>query len=406
VRETKTNSDTQPDPFAPTRPPDAQEVKWRTPVSVWLKSEYLDSESYFRSGCGRDYEGASWPLGVKFVADPKLDQDLSVLIDGKFDAAVRRAFSLPWHYSKLRIAGPYRPSGANFVIRNIGHWRGEPWRFDELKAVLTDRTFEFGIGSVQHLYALTPFCIIAQRWLDDPVITLSNYAVDCYILLFYSFETFIQECLAFDAHQQCFPADRIIGAYQHVYAHALRPSDVISTDPRMLNLARLTSRELPWDDIVTTRGQGRLPNRSWGHPDARMRAQREALFERRMEAHLMVAIAAACCGLQAFAGRPSALVRTMEAPPTSEQLAPLWLRHVLGDYDHGTTLSPSHSGLQTPGIMEPRTEAELSIGNAASPLARRHQPEAFDRRRWQGLFETTIENHSVAQWRERLSQLD
>jgi hypothetical protein len=232
VRETTVASGKTRSAFDRTPPPDANEVKWRSPLNVWLKSEYLESENYFRSGCSSDYEGASWPLGVKFVPDPKLDQDLSVLIDGKFDYAVRKAFSLPWHHSKLRIAGPYHASGATFVIRNIGRWREEPWRFDELTAVLTDRTFDFAIGSVQQLYALTPFCIIAQRWLDDPVVTLSSNVVDCYILLFYSFETFLQECLAFGAHQQGVSAEHIIESYQHLYSHAIVPSDVIPADPR------------------------------------------------------------------------------------------------------------------------------------------------------------------------------
>jgi hypothetical protein len=188
-----------------------------------------------------------------------------------------------------------------------------------------------------------------------------------------------------------------------------------------LRLNQLAGRTLRWEDIYTTRDRARLRNRNWDHRDALTRAHREGLFELRMEAHLMVAVAAACCGLQAFAERPSALVRTMALPPTVEQLAPFWLRHVLGECDYAgecerlltnladrydVGLSPSHSGLPTPGLTQPRTEAELGIGNAVSPLTGRHQREVFDGRRWQGLFETTLEDQSIQQWYERLSQAD
>ena len=110
--------------MSPTLQEDGTDPIWRSTLSVWLKSEYLDHENYFRlNSAYAEYEGSSWPLGLGLPPDPATGlRTAGLVIDAILNEDVQRAWQLPWHYSRLRIEIPPRRSGANFVIRNVGHW--------------------------------------------------------------------------------------------------------------------------------------------------------------------------------------------------------------------------------------------------------------------------------------------
>ena len=129
----------------------------------------------------------------------------------------------------------------------------------------------------------------------------------------------------------------------------------------------------------------------------------------------MVAIAAACQGLSNFAsGRvSSALVRAMDAPPGIDALAPHWLGHVTGGYDHAAQcadllkslaryyeqdLSSDLHGMPIPSFQWPRDEPDLwSIVTPHSYIHGCTTGDAYDPYRWK-LFDVPLDDASVIRW--------
>ena len=374
---------------------------WTTPLFPWIKSQRLDGETYFRNGSRYpDYDSSSWPLGIGLGRDPVTGADPNtVVIDGMFDYHVKNAFRLPWRYSRLRIETPSRRSAANFAVENIGHWNGDASRFAEIIAALSERASELRAEKVQVSFALTPFCIIAQRWTRSADAAEPDSVVDTHLAFFYTFATFLQESLAFEAYRGGHSAEAIAAAYQHIYSNAW-PVDAIPADPAQFALAKLSRSSLPWDDIRTTAQTEGLPNRIGGYFANRPRVFREKLFYSRLQAHLTVAIAAACRGLASFDAPQmrSPLLQSIGAPPGQEMLASAWLRHVFGSYDYaaecdallatlarhyGSAPVVGQHGRPAPEFLYPRTSAEQSIAFTNPPMwGGRDEPEGIDAHRW------------------------
>jgi len=76
---------------------------------------------------------------------------------------------------------------------------------------------------VKTIFALKPFCIIAQRWARADTHGEPARILDTNLLVFYTFETFIQESLAFAARRRSISADTVIAAYEHVYSNTWPP---------------------------------------------------------------------------------------------------------------------------------------------------------------------------------------
>jgi hypothetical protein len=128
----------------------------------------------------------------------------------------------------------------------------------------------------------------------------------------------------------------------------------------------------------------------------------------------MVAIAVACQGLANFAlGRVrSALVRTSERPPDIEALAPHWLGHMTGSYDHaaecadllqglarhyGQDLSEKLRGVPIPPHRNPSDPVESSIAATRDFLWGCTINEPIDAYRW-NLFDASLDDESVIRW--------
>jgi hypothetical protein len=408
-----------PDPtMSPTLQEDGTDPIWRSTLMVWLKSEYLDHENYFRlNSAYAEYEGASWPLGLGLPPDPATGLLTEVLvIDAVFNEDVKRAWQLPWHYSKLRIEIPPRRSGANFVIRNVGHWNGDAGRFQDIMAPVTIPKRSAREAVVEKIYALSPFCVIAQSWIDDRRPQRFSGIVETDIVLFYTFETFIQECLALEAFRKGIEIEKIIASYDHVYSNVWRP-EAIPSRPEEFRLSGLVGSSFDWSQILTTAKSMELARQDkQGFP---MRALRAQLYHFRRQTHLMVAIAAACHGLRALdrVDTRTPLVELMQSPPTHGQLASSWLRHMLGGYDHaaectrllvhlakryGIDLAPGDVGLfLSTAERLPRTAAEHSVASFRG--VGRHGPQTHDRYRW-ALFDSSLEDDSLLSWREKLTR--
>jgi hypothetical protein len=390
---------------------------WQSPICVWVKSKYLDIDSYFSSG--GDYpemDGASWPLGIPLTWERQTDADPRVsVIDGAFDYHVKNAWKLPWQYSTLTIQTPPRRSMTNFTIRNIGYWNRDPAKFAQLMRLLHDRRFEFpGAGTVRKAFAITPFCVLSQHWLEEPAGT--EPIVDTYLIFFYTFETFLQESLALEAHRNGVDAGKIASSYEHIYTHARRPPDVVLEDPSNLVMTSLAGSSPVWDEIRATKSSKDARRGQTDHARALLRKIRRTLFELRLQTHLMVGIAAACRGISRFEreGSSSKLTTTMEHPPTVSDLAPFWLRHLLGCYDHadeceamlislakqyGTRLISGADNKLRPQSIQARTVAEESIATARGPLLDSADEPGIGSS-CREIFATFLDDESLLRWRQ------
>jgi hypothetical protein len=378
---------------------------------VWLSSEFVDPSGYFRFDPPvAVYEAAGWPLGVTPTGDNK-DQQIAMvnMLDGHFDGDVRSALELPRRYTGLHFRPPPRRDMAKLWIRHVGRWDGEPHRLAEIVAGLARLPTQRHPSYKFHaLYALTPFCIIGQTWCERDA-SEPAYIVDTTIAFFYTFETLIQECFISDARRAGASTADILAAYEHRYANVRSQPNLLLRDPTRLKLACYANPSIDWDSIRAT------PENRVGGPGWEARHSREFLFVSRLQAHLMVAIAAACQGLANFAsGRAqSALVRTMDAPPGVEALAPHWLGHMTGGYDHaaecaellqslaryyGQDLSSDLHGMPIPPFQWPAAAPDL--WPIKTPLSYLHgctTADAYDPYRWK-LFDVSLDDASVIRW--------
>jgi hypothetical protein len=397
---------------------------WKMPLYVWLKSEFLDGNDALRfETVGDEFHGASWPLGLELNPDGRLRPDPRFLvIDLAFDGNVKSAWQLPRLATKLRIETPDPRAEANFVISNAGRWNQEASRFHDICRGLTHQLRGYRYVRMHKAYALTPFCIIGQQWvesLDDapePFRDISEIR-HTDIVLFYTFETFIQECLAVEGRAKGLDRDVIAGQYQHIYTNSW-PPDVIATNPAQLALTRLVNPSLDWEEIRTTAATANRPTRSRGAPGSMPRILRENLFRLRLQTHLMVAVAAALRGLKAFSERRarSELVHPIESLPDMNSLAPFWLRHALGACDHAKECHAllanlaqcygNDAGFQRlvdeGSFLEPHTAAERSIamtptiGYGTMVLS-----ADCDIRRW-ALFDSWLDDTSMLAWIDKV----
>lgn len=374
-------------------------------LRIWLKSEYLDPENYFRFGSKYpEYEGASWPLGIALNPDARL-----LVVDPAFDQFAKGACWLPWQYSKAPIQTADARHQANVVIRHVGHWNDERHRFDEL-ILSTQKEFVADWGQQDRVVAITPFCILSQQSLRG-----RNDIRYVELLFFYTFESFLQEGLAWEALKTGVSPSQIADAYQHIYSNCGTRPEVMPHHPARFLLARLTNASHDWDEIRITAETANLDTRKGGHPANAARAYRRSLFQCRLQMHLTVAAAVAFHRLDAIELRRTALCEILPAGsrPTPEQLAATWLRPALGFYDyaaecetllaslatrHGNPLAVGLRGASTAGGKLFSTPAEQAIAAAASSLpVSRDQPEAFERSRW-ALFGMSFDDNSVEQW--------
>jgi hypothetical protein len=268
---------------------------------------------------------------------------------------------------------------ANMWIRHVGRWDGEPHRLAEIVAGLARLPKSPHPSYKYHaLYALTPFCIIGQTWCEWG--TQPAFVFDTTIAFFYSFESLIQECFITDARRAGASTAEILAAYEHRHAYVRGQPNLLLRDPTRLKLASYANPSIDWDSIRAT------PENSGGGsvlPGWQARNRREDLFANRSQTHLMVAIAAACNGLANFAsGRaPSALVRTLDVPPSVEDLAPHWLGHMTGSYDHAA-------------------ECEELLQSVARHYEQDVSPDyvgSIPPHRW-NLFDASLDDESVLRW--------
>ncbi|MBR1122530.1 hypothetical protein JQ628_13470 [Bradyrhizobium lablabi] len=359
------------------------------------------------------YEGAGWPLGVRPGRDSGEQVAMSGMSDGYFDYDVRCALTLPRRYAGLDFRPPPRREMANFRIRHVGRWDGEPSRFAEIVTGLARFPERRVPGYKYHAaYALTPFSIIGQTWCERDA-SQPAYIVDTQIAFFYTFETLIQECYIADAKRTDASTADILAAYEHRYANTRSQPNWLLRDPTKLKLARYANPSIDWDNIRA------LPeNRiiGGGTQGRQARNQRQFLFLSRLQTHLMVAIAVACQGLGNFAsGRVrSALARTMNVPPDADALSPHWLGHMIGSYDHAAECadlllglaryyeqdlsSEQLRGIPIPPFRSPGSEPDLwSVPSGRPYLDGCTTGDAYDAYRW-NLFDPSLDDESVIRW--------
>ena len=352
---------------------------WLPSPQIWLKSEILDLRSELRFGVDPpDYDSTSWPLRKR-----KSLRQYSLSIDHQFDWNVRNAWFLPWQFSHMRLEPCERRSMANFVVRHVGHWNGDGERYGAVLSALTRPLRTMHGRPVRQLFALTPFSIIAQQFCDGASPQVDGEIVHTEIWFFYTFESFIQEALARNAHAGGVVPDTIVSAYEHVYTNT-RPDAALLRDPIDLRLAALTTPDFSWAGIRNHMLPQSL-ERVGGTTEDRPLKLRETLFHCRLQAHLMVAIAAACHGIASFqhAAYSSPLVAPLPSTPTIDDLAPFWLRHLFGVNDHGAAcmrllasltrrngldVKLAADGSIIPHMHPIRTEAEESVAFSIAPL--------------------------------------
>jgi hypothetical protein len=357
-------------------------------LQVWLKSDWLDIGSESRFEPGRpEYESASWQLRRSNIWG-----GFSPPFDGRFDHRVKSAWFLPWHFSRKPFEMIHGGrGGANFVIRHVGHWNGDSDHYEAILSTITRslRAARYR-GQIHRIFALTPFSIIVQHFTDEASRHYSGNIAHTEILFFYTFENFIQEALAKSAHNSGIAPDAIAGAYEHAYGTS--SDDTLTRDPGELGLAALAT-DFSWTGI---REHIPMPRSSGGLPELR-----RTLFYCRLETHLMVAFAVACHGIASLqqAAYASPLVVPLPSVPTIGDLAPFWLRHLVGAYDHGDacmrlldSLARYHEvnvKLHPGGEIEPqmpiRNEAEESILYSKAPMfGQRGDPiDGRDSFRWE-----------------------
>jgi hypothetical protein len=135
----------------------------------------------------------------------------------------------------------------------------------------------------------------------------------------------------------------------------------------------------------------------------------------------MAAVSAACIGIPTFSSSKIAsdVVQVAESPFAAGQLASHWLRHMTGGLDYpsgcenlltalaahyGNPVSPSARGVPEPPHWVAKTPAEARIARQPPPYRlSRAKPEAYDRYRW-GLFDTSLDDHSLRDWRHKFNQ--
>jgi hypothetical protein len=382
---------------------------WLPSPQVWMKSELLDldNEQYFGPG-SPDYDSTTWPLRKRVGTWRE-----SLLYDASFDWNVRNAWKLPWQFSRTSLERCERRSRANFVIRHVGHWDGDVERYTTVLSPLSRQLRSVASGATRQIFALTPFSIIAQHFREN---TGPRGGVEIgltEILFFYTFDNFVQEALVRNAYAGGVAPDTIASAYEHRYSNT-SPGAVLAHDPGDLRLAALTTSDFSWTGIrghLLPRGL----NRMGGVPEDRPLELRERLFQCRTQAHLMVAIAAACHGIMSFqhSAWSSPLVAPLTSAPTIDQLAPFWLRHVLGTYDHADAcmllldaLARRHghdvsfvNGSIVPGFTGMTTDAEESVAQATSPFGHDDTMPSDDSFRF-GIFDTAIDDDALPAWDE------
>lgn len=157
-------------------------------LQIWLKSELLDLHNELRFEPGpSDYDSSNWQLR-KFESW----RGFRPPFDDNFDWNFRNALILPRAFSHMRIEPCYRRSMANFVVRHIGHWKGDGERYGAMLSAL-DRPLRTMYGRpVRRAFALTPFCIIAQQFVDGANPQDGGEIAHTEILFFYTFESFIR----------------------------------------------------------------------------------------------------------------------------------------------------------------------------------------------------------------------
>jgi hypothetical protein len=217
---------------------------WLPSPQIWLKSKSLDlrHELRFESGPS-DYDSTSWPLRKREAM-----RQYSLSIDNQFDWNVRNAWFLPWQFSRRRLEPCERRSMANFVIWNIGHWNGDGEGYDAALSALTRPLRPMYGRPVRQVVALTPFSIIAQQFCNGVDPQAEGEIVHTEILFFYTFENFIQEAMARNAHAGGAAPDTIVSAYEHICTNT-RPDAVLLRDPSELRLAALTTPDFSWTGI-------------------------------------------------------------------------------------------------------------------------------------------------------------
>lgn len=382
-------------------------------VRVWLSSEFVDPVEYFRFDRPvAIYEAARWPLGLTPGRDKDEQVAMAGMSDGDFEWCVRCALQLPLRYSGLRFGPPPRRELADLWIRHVGHWNGDASRLAEILASLA--RLPRGRIPGRHyraLYALTPFAIIGQTWCEGDDHSPA-FMVDTTIAFFYTFETLIQECLISEALKAGALAADVLPLFEHRYSRVRGQPNLLVDDPSTLKLMRYGNAAVDWDHLRATPQNVKGGETSSGWVG---RTDREFLFDNRLQTHLMVAIAAACHGLGHFtAGRISSpLVQTLEPPPAIEALAPHWLGHVTGSYDHAgacahllQSLAQTYGqdltsgdlrGIPIPPWRSPSGPVEASIASTRPHLWGCTFVDAFDAYRW-NLFDAALDDASVNRW--------
>jgi len=411
----------EPAPPPPPLHPNATIPLFDNDVRIWLSSEFVDPNEYYRFDPPvAVYESCAWPLGVQLGQTGDERVALSGVYDGHFDWDVAQALKLPRRYTGLRFRPPHRRDSANLWIRHAGRWDGEPHRLAEIVTSL-GRLPRGRTPDVKYhvLYALTPFSVIGQTWCEGNSYFPAR-VIDTTIVFFYTFETLIQECLITDAQRAGASTADIMQAYEHRYANVRGQPNLLLRDPVALKLARYANPTIDWDNIVAVpddvRGGGTRPG--WEARNAR-----QLLFISRVETHLMVALAAACQGLANFAsGRVrSGLVRVSNAPPDVDALAPHWLGHMTGSYDHaaecagllqslanryGQTLSEDLRGVPIPPFDPPQDPVERQIAAMNGAISGCTVNDPIDAYRW-NLFEPSLDDEAVTRWvREATARLN
>jgi hypothetical protein len=395
---------------------------WTRRLNVWLKSEFLDNSNFARFGAEPVvFEQPSWPLGLRVRNDRTGDMTVEAalaVIDTGFDHDVSCAWQLPLRYSRLTLGerfGAGSRDDLNWLIRSVGHWQKDEERHRQIAwGFQDDGRFAWkSHRTVRTGYALTPFCTITQRWTEDHNDSSRAELLFCDIALFYTFETFIQECLALEAYRKGVnPAD-ITAAYEHIYCNSRPRPELIRVNPAEFALYRLAGGHVDWQSILNLK-----------HDDSDVnliQSMRLNLFKTRRQCHLMAAIAAACIGIPALATSTnlSSAVQIGKTPFASDGLAAHWLKHMTGVMDYASecdsllTVLATHCGnpvsLNYRGVPEPApwlatTSVEEVVARETPPiLLSAGEPEGYGRYRW-ALFDTNLDDQSLRKWRQKLKK--
>jgi hypothetical protein len=395
---------------------------WTRPLNVWLKSEYLDNSNCARFGADPvGFEEPSWPLGLRVRNDRTGDITVNAalaVIDTGFDHDVNCAWQLPLRYSRLELGERFgfgSKSDLNWLIRSVGRWQKDEERYRQISCVFNDddRYAWKSHRKVTTGYALTPFCIITQRWTEDQDDGSRAELLFCDIALFYTFETFIQECLALEAYRTGVDPADITASYEHIYCNSSPRPELIRSNPREFALCHLAGEHLDWKRILDLKHDGSDLNLIQG--------TRCNLFKARRQCHLMAAIAAACIGIPALASSRnlSSAVQIGKTPFASDALAAHWLKHMTGAMDYASecenllTALATHCGnavsLNFRGVPEPapwlatRGVEEVVARETPPILLSRGEPEGYGRYRW-ALFDTSLDDQSIREWQQKLKE--